>query len=245
MSRFVNALSFAAIAALPLSAQGVGQPAGNVRASAQASVSVQPDLALVTINFSAAGRSPSAAGKAAAARAAAIRKAIEAIGIPRDSMPTRGTSAWWWAVGNRSEMQIRNNNRDTSYVTNDQFTVRVHDFDRIGRIIDTALAEGAQTISNVEFRATNTSAATVEAVKKATVLARGYATAIADASGLRLGRALDISTDIQPYYTGMADRLDVSSSMKAAMGAPTQVVAPELKVTVNVMGQWEMTTGGR
>jgi uncharacterized protein YggE len=150
-------------------------------------------------------------------------------------MPTKGRAGWWWA--NRSEMQFRKEMRDTIYVTNDQFSVRVHDFDLIGRVIDTALAEGAQTISNVEFQATNTSEATIAAIKQATAQARSYATAMAEASGLRLGRSIELSTDAQPMmFAREALSMDMASSKRAEA---TQIVAPELKVTMTVHGRWE------
>ncbi len=239
-SRIRNSVLIATAVALATpcdtQAQLATQPAGEVRASGNATVSVAPDLAIVTIQFSASGKTPALAGRAAAARAAAIRRAIEALGVPRDSMPTKGRAGWWWA--NRSEMQFRKDMRDTIYVTNDQFAVRLHDFELIGRVIDTALAEGAQTISNVEFLATNTSAATIAAIKQATAQARAYAAAIAEASGLTLGRAIDLSTDAQPM---MFAREALSMDMAMAKRADaTQVVAPELKVTMTVNGRWEM-----
>lgn len=221
-------------------AQATQQPAGEVRASGFASVTVDPDLAIITVQFSANGRTPALAGRAAAARAAAIRRAIEAVGIPRDSMPTKGRFGWW-SWGNRSEMQFRNNMRDTIYVTNDMFSVRVRDFTKLGLVIDTALAEGAQTISNVEFLATDRSAATLDAIKQATAEARAHANAIAEASGLRLGRVLDISTDASPYAYQQREAADMVSSLRAAV--PTQVVAPELRVTMTVNGRWEMLAG--
>jgi uncharacterized protein YggE len=223
-----------------LGAQGIqqtAQPAGEVRASGVATVGVEPDLALVTIQYSAGGRTPALAGKAAAARADVIRRAIVAIGIPHDSMPTRGRHSWWWG-GNRSEMQVRNNNRDTTYVTNDAFTVRVRDFMLIGAVIDTALAEGAQTVSNISFQATNDSPARINAIKEATMNARANAAAIAEASGLAMGRVLDISVDAAPYFARNDEMSQVALGQARAVG--TQVVAPELKVTVTVNGRWEM-----
>ncbi|MDQ8165761.1 MAG: SIMPL domain-containing protein [Gemmatimonadota bacterium] len=230
------AVATPAAARTQIAAPAPAQPASEVRASGNATVSVTPDLAVVTIQFSASGKTPALAGRAGAARAAAIRRAIEALGVPRDSIPTKGRAGWWWA--NRSEMQFRKEMRDTIYVTNDQFSVRLHDFELIGRVIDTALAEGAQTISNVEFLATNTSAATIMAIKQAAEQARAYAAAIAEASGLTLGRAIDLSTDAQQMMFG---REAMSLGMAMAKQADaTEVVAPELKVTMTVQGRWEM-----
>jgi uncharacterized protein YggE len=220
-------------------AQGtpVFQPAGEVRASGVATVGIEPDLAVVTIQYSASGKTPAAAGKAAAARADAIRRAIEAVGIPRDSMPTRGRLGWWG--GARSQMEFRREMRDTVYVTNDAFSVRIRNFDLIGRVIDTALAQGAQTISNVEFQATDESAARLKAIREATIQAKANANAIAEASGLRMGRILDISTEV-PQMLARQERAFDMMAAKSDVG--TQVVAPELKVSVTVHGRWEMLT---
>jgi uncharacterized protein YggE len=239
-------LSSAALAAAtPLApsqridAQGIQtlQPAGEVRASGVATVGIEPDLAIITVQYSANGRTPAAAGKSAAARADAIRRAIVAVGIPYDSIPTKSRYSWWWG-GNRSQMEFRNNMRDTIYVTNDAFSVRVRDFKLLGRVIDTALAEGAQTISNVSFQATNDSPARIRAIKEATAQARANAGAIAEASGLRMGRVLEISTDASPYMMAQDEMSQVGFAQAKAIA--TQVVAPELKVTVTVSGRWEM-----
>ncbi len=247
-----RSLAFAGILLLlpvpPLAAQGpaVGPlaagplPAGHVRASGSASITVAPDLALVTIQYSASGRTPAIAGRSAARRANAIRAAIIALGVPADSMPTWGAGAYWGHAGNRSTIQVRNDMRDTSYVTNDAFTVRLRDLTLVGRVIDTALVQGAQTISNVEFVATNTEGAQLEAIRRATLEARARAGAVAEASGLRLGRVLDVNVDAQPVLHAMMRANEGLAFAQA--DATTTVVAPELKVSVTVSGSWEMVT---
>ncbi len=76
--------------------------APEIRTSASWSLTVPPDLATINITFTARGRSPRAAGLAAAERANAIRRALIAVGIPKDSLPTGGRWGWW---GNRSSMR--------------------------------------------------------------------------------------------------------------------------------------------
>lgn len=221
-------------------AQSAAVPAGQVRANGTASITVDPDLAVVTIQYSAGGRTPAIAGRAAARRANAIRAAIIALGIPADSIPTTGMNNYWWGNwGNRSSVQVRNDMRDTSYVTNDAFVVRIHDLKLVGRVIDTALVEGAQTISNVEFQATNTDAAELEAIRQATLQARARAGAVAEASGLRLGRATNLNVDAPPSVLSMARSMNEGIAYSRA-DAGTTVVAPELKVSVTVSGSWEM-----
>jgi hypothetical protein len=231
-------VALAAVAALAASTPNntAAQATSEVRTTGTATVSVEADLAIVTIQYSAAGSTPAIAGRSAAARANAIRAAIVALGIPRDSLPTTGR---WGRWGNRSEIQLRNDTRDTSYVTNDAFAVRIHDFALIGRVIDTALAAGAQTISNVEFRATNTTAATAAAIRQATVMARAHARAVAEASGLRLGRAIDFSVDGSPVVLTAPTPMYEGAALRMA-DAGTTVVTPELKVTMSVSGRWEL-----
>ena len=233
-----------ATAASPARGQSTAFPAGTVNASGDANITVDPDLALVTIQYSAGGRTPAIAGRAAATRANAIRAAIVALGIPSDSIPTSSMGGYWRGAGNRSNIQVRNEMRDTTYVTNDAFTVRIRDLALVGRVIDTALAQGAQTISNVEFQATNTERAELEAIKRATLEARSRAAAVAEASGLVLGRALNISVNSQPRQLSMANSMNEGLAFARA-DASTTVVAPELKVSVNVSGQWEMVARER
>lgn len=238
----------AAIATLPtgrtatLGAQSV--PAGNVRASGTSAITVEPDLALVTIQYSASARTPAAAGRAAAIHANAIRAAIIAIGIPADSIPTSSLGGYWGSWGDRSSIQVRNGMRDTAYVTNDAFTVRVHNLKLVGRVIDTAMTEGAQTISNVEFQTTNTEPAQLAAIRRATLQARARAAAVAEASGLSLGRVIEMSVDAPPMILSMAKSMNAPMAFARA-DAGTTVVAPELKVQVNVSGQWEMVARER
>ncbi|MCC7196074.1 MAG: SIMPL domain-containing protein [Gemmatimonadaceae bacterium] len=221
--------------------QGAG--ASTVNASGAASISVEPDLALITIQYSAAGRTPAIAGRAAAERANAIRAAIIALGVPPDSLPTTGAGGWRWT--NRSGIQVRNDMRDTSYVTNDAFTVRLRNLALVGRVIDTALVRGAQTISNVEFQATNTREVELEAIRRATLDARARAAAVAAASGLALGRVVEVNVITMPGAIAMPAAMSEGLSLARAADAGTTIVAPELKVQVNVNGKWEMVARRR
>lgn len=237
--RLVGAVAAAMVTIGATPAAVLGQGTSEVRANGSATVSVEADMAIVTIQYSAGGRTPAIAGRLAATKGNAIRAAIVALGIPQDSIPT---TARWGRWGGRSEIQIRNDMKDTTYVTNDVFTVRIHQLTLIGRVIDTALFVGAQTISNVEFLATNTTTATTEAIKKATVMARTHAEAVAEASGLRLGRALDFGVDggQQLVASSMAMNEGAMYRMADARGASTTVVTPELKVMMSVSGRWEL-----
>jgi len=210
-----------------------------VYARGVAAIDVRPDLATVTIQFTARGPTPRAAGQDAAERANAIRDALIGVGIPADSMPTAGRWRWW--IGTRSQMQVSRDYRDTSYVTTETFTARIRDFALIGPAIDSALATGAQTISDVAFERTETRGPYVEAIELAARHARENAEAMVRASGGQLGRLLDLSTEALSAAPAAGFRLEeVVVTGVQARGAATTVVAPSIRVTATVFARWEV-----
>lgn len=178
-----------------------------VQTAATAQRSVRPGLAILTLTFAARGRTPAAAGEALASRADSIRRALQALGIPHDSLITG--SRWYWWRG-RVEMVVETHSvgkgsdrggvrpaetvQDTSYRATDAIEVHFHDLKRVGAGIDSALAHGITEISPIRFQATDISAAQEDALREATVRARRQASAIAEASGGRLGRTLSLTT---------------------------------------------------
>jgi uncharacterized protein YggE len=151
-------------------------------------------------------------------------------------MPTGG-SAW----GARSELSTGVSGRDTSFVTTDVFIARVRDLALIGRIIDTALVQGATRISNVQFTATNIKDARAAALREATHQARVNAEIMADASGGKLSRLLEITTESPDYYGSRSFSLDESVPVlegSISGSAPTTIVVPQLRITVTVYGRW-------
>ena len=71
-------------------------------------------------------------------------------------------------------------------------------------------------------------------------MARARAQAIADASGMRLGRAIQVSTDGQAMPVQMSSGMEGAAMMRMAPDASTTIVSPELKVMATVSGRWEM-----
>ena len=138
-------------------------------------------------------------------------------------------------------MQVSRDYRDTSYVTTETFTARIRDFALIGPAIDSALATGAQTISDVAFERTETRGPYVEAIELAARHARENAEAMVRASGGQLGRLLDLSTEALSAAPAAGFRLEeVVVTGVQARGAATTVVAPSIRVTATVFARWEV-----
>jgi hypothetical protein len=221
--------------------------AAQVRTAATATRSVRPDLATLTLRFSAVGLTPGEAGRHLAARTDSLRRALVAIGIPRDSVVNG--SRWYWWQGRVQMVQTqrcdpRPDGRgcvpytDTTYRALEALTVRIRDLDRIGVVIDTALAHAITEIGGPQFTASDTRAAHTEALREATASAREQAQAIAEAGGGRLGRILFLGTssDRTEYYGPRESSLTAS----AGDGPGSTFIAPSVTVSATVYTRWEL-----
>jgi uncharacterized protein YggE len=223
-----------------------------VQTAATAQRNVRPDVAILTLSFSALGRTPAAAGEALASRADGIRRALQGLGIPRDSLLSG--SRWYWWRG-RVELVVETHSvgkgsdghgiretvvvHDTSYRATDAIEVHVHDLKRVGAAIDSALAHGITDISPIRFVATDVTAAREDALREATASVRRQAVAIAEASGGRLGRTLSLTSDREdeaPYARFGLETAGLSASAQPG----TEVIAPSVTVSVTVHGKWEL-----
>jgi uncharacterized protein YggE len=128
---------------------------------------------------------------------------------------------------------------DTSFVTTDVFTARVRNLALLGRVIDTALVQGASNIGDVQFTATETEYAHAAALRQATHQARENAEIMAEASGGKLDRLLEMTTDQPSWYGNREFSLqEVVASGTAGSSANTTIVVPQLRLTVSVHARW-------
>ena len=227
--------------------------ASEVRTVATAERRVRPDFATVTLRFNAERESPRAAGAAVAAQADSLRRALGALGIPRDSLVS---STDWYSWRGRIETvvkplrYVRINSpdgrtqqpvQDTAYRAFDAIQVRIHDLRRIGAVIDAALALRIPEISPVQFGASDITSVQDALLSEATKRARRQAEVIAGASGSQLGRIRYLST--QPDETSRYDELipvAKGASVDSAEESPTTVVQPGIPVSATVYARWEL-----
>lgn len=117
-----------------------------------------------------------------AARADSLRRAFGTLGISRDSLVSRSGWAWWQGrISTRigpvryvprptpgPDGLFREAVQDTTYVAHDAIEVRIHDLDKVGAVLDTALGRRITDIPPVRFAAGDESAARVDALREAT-----------------------------------------------------------------------------
>lgn len=233
-----------------LAAQQQPQPSvPEIQTQMTARRDVQPDVAIVSFAFSAVGKTPLEAGQRVAARADSIRKALERLGIPRDSL-LNGSRWYWWRgriepiLGPGRYIPAPNPRdggvsvQDTSYRAHDALQVRVWDMKKVGPVIDVALGFGVTQFEDIRFRAVNTAKVEDAVLREATQGARAQAVTMADAGGVQLGRLLLLSTS-KAYEYGNGYELVMSSRGTSGSGN-TEVIAPLVPVGMTVYGRWEV-----
>ena len=218
------------VSALTLDAQAPGSPPiVEIRTSARSTIELPAAGATLVVNFSVSRRTPGDAGRANAERAFAIRRALLALGIPADSITTRGYSSTLTTDGYR---------RDTNFVASNSVLVRTSQLALIPRVIDTVLAEGATNVSDLAFWARGVEQARLDAIADATRRARQQADVLARAAGGRVGRLLEVSTD--PPRDRDANPFGIMSGVvTTGVGPATPIQAPTVSVALSVFTRWE------
>jgi uncharacterized protein YggE len=204
-----------------------------IRTSAQSTIELPAAGALLTVNFSVSRKTPGAAGRANAERATAIRRAIVSLGVPGDSITTRGYS---------STLTTEPFRRDTTYIASNTVLVRLSQLSLVSRVIDTVLAEGATSVSGLQFWASGADQARLDALANATRRARSQAEAMAKAAGGSVGRLLELATD--PPANRDPRPFGFLSDVVVTSASPTPVQAPTVNVSVTVYTRWEFVPDG-
>jgi uncharacterized protein len=213
----------------PAARVGAQQPSPTIPAlpeihtTGAAAESLAPDLGTVIIGTATKAQTPGRAGRANARLATAIRKAVVALGVPRDSIVTRDYT---------SRMNVDSYGRDTTFLATNTVVVRVHNLALIGPIIDTALAEGASEIRGVEYSAAKPEEAGRRALEAATREARANADAMARSAGGRVGRLIELTTVRRGW-----DESPLQMRGEAANATP--ITPTPISVQVTVEGRWE------
>ncbi len=187
-------------------------------------VSAVPDMAVVHFGVSREAPEAAAAMRLASEAMTAVLASISEAGIAAEDVQTTrvGLDPQW------SYSQDGTPPRLTGYVASNDLSVAVRDLGGLGELLDTVVAEGANTMNGLAFSVADPSdledAARSAAVKDAT----RKAGTLAGAAGVTLGNILSISETVggavpmPRFEAAMADR------------AAVPVAAGQVEITVTV-----------
>ncbi len=130
---------------------------------------------------------------------------------------------------------------DTTYVFRDMVVVRIRDLKRVGRVLDGALAAGAQRLVSLQFSSSRVQQAGQDALVEATRQARRNAELMAEAGGGKVGRPLELTTEKPASGESFYD-LRPANSVTNTSGNRDGLRArpPDAEVRVSVYGRWEL-----
>ena len=241
------ALVLAAVATLALCAAGdagaqqptpAPQPVPSqpqVVATATGEVRVTPDRATLLIAVETRAATAEQAGADNARRLRATLDALAKVGLGREQL---GTADYSVSPDYQYDPQGQRPPRVVGYVARNTVRAEVRKLADVGRVIDAALAGGANSIGAIEFSSSRIADARREALANAVKKARSEAEAMAQAAGATLGTLLELNS--QGYYEPRP-MMEMAKQMRgAAADVPTPVNPGEFTVSATVVARWAL-----
>jgi uncharacterized protein YggE len=206
-------------------------PPPQLNVSAQGSTKSEPDQAVLNLAVETAAPTARAAAQGNATKMDALVTSMKALGISGPNIRTISYDLQpeysYPKPGENNPPQI------TGYRAINAVQVVVDTIARAGKIIDAAVATGANRMNGISFQLRDPESARLEALKDAVRSARAQAEAVAQALGQHLGQVLTVTANYQsvrpPSPMPMMALMKVSSEQ-----APTPVEGGEIEVQASV-----------
>jgi uncharacterized protein YggE len=226
MKRSTLALAVVAVLALGLAtACGSRSTGRTITVSGDATVKAKPNLVNLTFTTDTKG---SSAPRALAANSRAMARVIAA--IKRQGVAPRDIQTQQVSVSSITDSR----GNTTGYSASNSVSVNLHDVAKTGILITTATGAGSVLESGPTFSQENTDLTYQQALDKALDQARGKAAAMAEHSGLHLGKPVSIkegSENVTPLYRSF----DMATAKLTPAPVPIQPGRIEVSATVTVV----------
>ena len=230
-------LSFAVLAAVPASAQETAPIAttGSITMEGRGTVSVAPDMAVMTTNVVTTAKT---AADALSENSAAIAKVIEAIkgeGVEAKDIQTRG-----FGIFPRYERITDGSNRQPNiigYEIRNGVEVNVRDLSKLSSLLTLVVESGANSVDGIRFEVSDPNEKLDEARKRAVEAARHKAEIFAEAAGVELGNIVTISETGVQMPRPMMMRAE---GMMMAKADAVPIEAGEETISANVTIRWSL-----
>jgi hypothetical protein len=212
------------------------QPLALITVSGVGRVSVRPDTAVATVGAEARAPRLEDATADVARRVTAVLARVKALGVAERDIQTVGYSIEP-LVAPRRPGEEDQPPRIAGYRATNVVQLKVRALDSVGRVLDEAVAAGANTIRSLHFTVDDPSRAEGEAREKAVKNAAAKARQLADAAGVRLGEIVLLSEGgvARPVIERFA-----RTSLAAAPMAPGPVETGEQEIAVTVEAHYRI-----
>ncbi|MEA4854124.1 MAG: SIMPL domain-containing protein [Christensenella sp.] len=190
--------------------------------SATETVKVSPDIAYITIGVSTKGATAEKAQQENAKISDAFLAAIQEQGVTQEDIETASINVY----------EDYENPEET--VMEHSYRITVRDVNRVGAVIDAALAAGANASYGLSFDVADRETEYIKALSQAMESVGTKAQTVAMAGGYTIVRPLSITETGADYGVMYAD----NTAMAADSTAQTTVVPQEIEITASVSGTY-------
>ena len=204
-----------------------------ISVSGEGVVEVAPDRATISLGVVTRDKNATKVQNDNSNIAANIIKAVTALGIDKKNIRT-GNYSFHQYYRNDSSRQIAD-----GYEANNTVTVIVDDLNLVGKVIDAALANGANNVDSLEFGVRNKNNLQNEAIRLAVRDARAKAEVVAAEIGKNVIGVLSISVNSGYISAPRANKM-VMEEMATADGA-TPIESGTLTCTASVHVEFEIS----
>jgi len=239
MNRIICALMAVCLAILPVAS--LADSNRSVTVTGTATIKVEADSAVLSLGVETNAKDASDAAAANAEAVEKVTKALQDAGIAEEDITTN-----YFFVNAIYDYEKMNEDGSASirgYRVSNSLSVVVKDIDKVGEIIDIALANGANNCDNVSFRANGEdlydqvlAQAVREAARKAAV--------VAEAAGGKLGKVISVTEQYGSYSGVTFERAEAEEAMDGAMSAKafgTSIRSDDLSYSATVTVIFELT----
>ncbi len=198
-----------------------------VRASGEATVTVKPDRAQISIGVVTDAPKAEAAAAQNASQTSAVLNAAKGAIAGHGEVKTTG-----YSISPQYDYSAGHAPRLTGYQARNTVLVTVDDLELTGKVIDAATGAGANNIEGISFSLRDDSTVRAQALAEAAKKARANGDAIAQALGLRVTGVLRADTEQAPIIRPM--QAAVAGMLKAER-APTPIEPGTLDIHATVI----------
>ena len=171
-----------------LSAAAV-QAESKISVSGTGEVRVSADTAVISLGVNARDKDVLKAQQKVNESIAAIRTALIEQGVSEENINTEFINIYVSYDYQNDQETVE------AYNASSTLAIKVTEMDKVGALIDSAFASGANTLNGISFSASDTAEAEAEALEEAVADAKKKADILAEASGLKITGIETLSED--------------------------------------------------
>jgi uncharacterized protein YggE len=226
-------LSAALVSTVPAFAEETTS-AGSITMEGRGSVSVSPDMAVITASVVTSGKTTEAALSENSSAIASVIEAVKGSGIEARDIQTSG-----FGIYPRYDHSKSTNGQPdiVGYEIRNGVQVKVRDLAKLGGLLGLVVENGANAVDAIRFEVSNPEDKLDEARKKAVEDARHKADVFAAAAGVDLGAIVSITE------TGMEmprPYMMRAEGMMMAKAGDVPIEAGEEQISANVTIRWSL-----